>query len=386
MTRTTLKNLAALGASLLVACSPPQPEPENSILQQALGGDASGFISAVQPREFQFPEDHGAHNGFRNEWWYITGNLVTDTGAQYGFQVTFFRIQLSPGLPDAIESTHNPQDQANQRSQWSTNHVWMVHTAVTDVDNATHNAVERFGREALGLAGIESSPFRIWVGNWQLAGQGQELPWKLTLDAGHFAMDFTFTQHRPVTLQGKDGLSSKSGSAGNNSYYYSISRLDTKGSLRLGQTTVNVSGPSWLDREWSSSALAANQVGWDWFSLQFDDGSDLMFYHLRNPGHKTDSNSAGSYLSHSGIKTNLNNENVTVAPKRWWTSQDGVKYPVDWELEIKPLGRKLLVQAVLDDQEMNLSVRYWEGLVVVSGRFRTSGRRLLGNDRISMTW
>ncbi len=355
---------------LLGACSPEStPNPAVS-LQQALGsesgsGSGSGFLHAHSPREFDFPADHGPHNGFRNEWWYITGNVAADQGQRFGFQVTFFRFAL------------RPQSEMKRRSKWATNQFWMAHVALTDPTTQKHIATERFSREALGLAGVRTDPFDLWVGDWKIFSASKGFPWRLNVNTDKFSLDLEFAPLTSPILQGEQGLSQKSTEKGNASYYYSVSRLQSEGAIRFGENNYTVSGLSWLDREWSSSALGPDQVGWDWFSMQIDDGTDLMFYRLRNRQQETDVHSGGSIVDANGVQTNLHFNDIDLKPKRWWKSRNGANYPVAWELEIKPLHKQWLVEAVVDQQEMDFSVRYWEGMVSISENGAIIGRGYL---------
>ena len=358
--------------ALAVACSPDTPPPPVIALHQVLGGDVDpGFRRAERPRGFDFPRDHGPHDGFRNEWWHFIGNVETGRGVRYGFQATFFRTALAP------------QATPRRHSRWATNQVWMAHAALTDPHHGRHFTDERFAREAMRLAGAAAEPFSLWVGDWRVsglsgglgqagqagglgqAGQAGGFPWRLEVASDDFALDLELAPLTPPMLNGERGLSQKSDEPGSASYYYSVSRLDTHGTLRVGDAVHSVSGLSWLDREWSSSALAPEQTGWDWFALQLDDGADLMFYRLRDRHGNTDPHSAGSILDSGRQQTGLRAEDIAFTPKRWWRSQSGARYPLAWELEIKPLGKRWVVEAVLDDQEMALSVTYWEGMVVV---------------------
>ena len=354
---------------LLGACS---PRPQTAEPGKAPGVPASwpqqGFLRADRPRAFSFPADHGAHQGYRTEWWYLTGNLHTPERRPFGYQLTLFRIALSPQAPD------------RSASEWRAGHVWMAHLALTDAAAEKHYRRERFAREALGLAGAETEPLRIWVEDWSLRRDGPGSRWRLSAGTDAFSLELELEPQREPVLQGENGLSRKGSEAGNASYYYSITRLATGGTLRLGGERFALQGLSWLDREWSTSALAENQAGWDWFSLQLDDASDLMFYRLREKSGGSSPQSAGSVLSAGGGLLELKSEDVTLTPRRWWKSRKGVRYPVAWELTVAPLQRRFLVEALIDDQEMDLSVRYWEGAVSVT----EAGRRV-GSGYLEMT-
>jgi predicted secreted hydrolase len=319
---------------------------------EALGNGAPvGFARAEAPRAFTFPGDHGPHPEFRNEWWYLTGNLLTPEGERFGFQVTFFRIGLTAEAPQ-------------RTSRWATDQVWMAHAALTDVRAGEHTPTERFARQALDLAGAQAEPFAVWLGNWRLESAPDHQGWMLRVHTETFDLDLALTAEKPVILQGYAGLSQKSAEPGNASYYYSLPRLRTRGQIRSHERTQRVEGWSWLDREWSTSALGPDQTGWDWFALHLNDGRDLMFYRLRRSDGSLDPHSAGSLVEADGTAQRIGPEDLVLRPLSWWSSADH-RYPIAWELEVKPWQRTLRVQAYLEDQLMDLSVRYWEGAVEV---------------------
>ena len=320
-----------------------------------LGADAdAGFARALDAREFLFPDDHGPHPEYRNEWWYVTGNLEDDERRRFGFELTFFRFALAP---TAVEST----------SSWRSNQVYIAHLALTDVEGEKFHVAQRYARGAMGLAGAQAAPFQVWVDDWSIAEKPDSGHWQLAAGNDEFAIDVELQALRAPTLNGIDGLSQKSADPANASYYYSITRLGTQGSIRLGQQDYQVSGLSWLDREWSTSALAADQVGWDWFALQLDDGSDLMFYSLRKKDGSRDAASAGTFVSASGISQHLDAKDVEIAVLENWDSPEGGSYPSKWRLVAPRLGLELTVTPVLSDQELFTTVRYWEGAVDVEG-------------------
>ena len=240
-------------------------------VSSALGGDAvDGFARAIAPRDFRFPADHNAHPDFRNEWWYVTGQVEATDGERFGYQVTFFRIAI------AAEAT-------NLASAWATRQLWMAHAALTEIDGARHHHDERLARGAVGLSGQDAKPFQVWLEDWSIrGGDGGVFPWQITVASDDFDLALSIEPLRDPVLQGDAGLSQKSDEPGNASYYYSITRLATSGELRRGRERLSVTGVSWLDREWSTSALGDDQSGWDWFSLQLAGSRDLMLYRLRS--------------------------------------------------------------------------------------------------------
>ncbi len=357
---TVLAFAVLIVCMLLSGCEPATEagvSGSDSALTRRLGGDdVSGYARAMEPRALVFPADHGPHPDYRNEWWYLTGNLETAAGRRFGYQVTFFRIALAPPDP-SVEA---------RRSAWATRQVWMAHVALSDLDNRHHQADERFARGAVGLAGAEAEPFRVWLEDWQLladpSGTGQT--WQLQIETTDFSLDLALEPLKPIVLQGDAGLSQKGSEPGNASYYYSLPRLETLGNIQAGGEQFQVAGMSWLDREWSTSALGDDQVGWDWFALQLDDGRDLMFYQLRRTDGQLDPRSAGSLIGPDGTARRLRSTDVMLEPRRWWRSPDGARYPVSWHLEM-PDGLRYRIEAAFDDQRMETTISYWEGMVDV---------------------
>ncbi len=344
-------------ALLLSACDTEQPVTEPAVrVDQALGAEPDpGFARALEPRAFQFPQDHGAHPDFATEWWYLTGNLYTESGRRFGYQFTLFRVGLRPG-------------ETARDSAWRTNQLYMGHLAISDIAAAKHYSAERFARAAAGLAGASASPFEVWLGPWSIRGSVEFFP--LTLSAQNTDIDVSLqlqSGDKPIVLQGERGLSRKSATPGNASYYYSFTRLPTRGELRIGDTVYTVQGDSWMDREWSSSALDKDQAGWDWFALQLDDGRELMYYQLRTKQGEVHAFSRGNLVDKDGSVHSLLPNQVKLTPLRDWQAADGTRYPVGWRLQVAEYDLDLNVQAALDDQLMDHSVRYWEGAVDVSG-------------------
>lgn len=375
----TLLLLTALaGCSNEPAGEPAVPLDLNSVL----GGDnIEGYLRADAPRAFSFPQDHGPHIGFRNEWWYFTGNLETPEGRRFGYQVTFFNAAL-PASAEASAGralteasagrafTEAPAGQAPAEppvrqasaSAWHSERLWMAHVALTDAAGGEHYALERFSRENPGLAGATLEPFHVWLEDWQVTGDGAG-QWQIHVADAAFTLNLELSSSKAPVLQGVDGLSQKSPEPGNASYYYSMTRIATRGSILLDGQSFTVSGDSWLDREWSTSALGADQSGWDWFSLQFDDGQELMYYQLRTNGGAAHPNSSGNWTDAAAQQTLINPADIVLEELDTWTSPSGVTYTTAWNLRYaEKIWR---VEAIVDDQLMALSIPYWEGAVDV---------------------
>ena len=218
------------------------------------------FERALAPREFVFPRDHAAHPAFAHEWWYFTGHLTAASGERFGFELTFFRVGLAPAAPAMAEA-----------SRWRAQQLYAAHFAVTDFECGRFRFQERYAREALGLSGSEANPLKVWVDDWSLAAA--DGTWQLRAGAEGYALDVQMTAALAPVLNGEHGLSQKSSDPADASYYYSIPRLQVSGQLMRDGQALKVTGSAWLDREWGSGALGADEAGWDWFALQLADGT-----------------------------------------------------------------------------------------------------------------
>lgn len=351
-------SLAILVVAGLVACSASVSEPRArlTVAEAMTGGDTAGFARVTTPRPFVFPADHGPHPEYAIEWWYYTGNVSSSDGRRFGFQFTLFRSGLAPAV-------------AARPSGWATSSIYMAHFALSDAASGTFHAFERFSRGAAGLAGAQGEPFRVWLENWSVEGLGADgMPMRLRAAEGDVAIDLTLMAGKPPVLQGDRGVSQKSADIGNASYYYSFTRMPTTGVVSVAGMQHQVSGLSWMDREWSTSALGSAQVGWDWFALQFDDGRDLMFYRLRLDDGSIDPYSKGVLVDVNGGARRLSRDEVLVEPLDAWTSpRSGATYPARWRLRVPSEAIDLTLTPLLADQELPVTVVYWEGAVVIDG-------------------
>jgi predicted secreted hydrolase len=332
------------------------------------GGDDAGFAKAFRPRHFEFPADYGGHPAFRTEWWYYTGNLFGADGRHFGFELTFFRYALAPEAPASA-------------SAWATNQIYMAHFAVTDTKNGRLLAQERLSRAALGLAGADAAPFRVWVEGW--SARAQNGGFRLSAQDSDMALDLELVPAKPPVAQGDAGLDRKGPEPGNASYYYSLTRLAASGTVSVGGVGADVHGSAWMDREWSTSALSDEDEGWDWFALQLSDGRDVMFYRLRRKDGGSSRFSGGSLVEADGRSVRLAADDVELEPLEYWTSEkSGARYPIAWRFRASTAGLDLTVRPYVRDQEIDLSVRYWEGAVRIEGTAR--GAPIEGNGYLEL--
>ena len=356
----------ALAALFLPPSRPASLEgPAGPRLELGPGPDLSGFARATAPRPFVLPKDHGPHFDCQTEWWYYTGNLAAADGRRFGFQVTFFRRGLSPGPPP-------------EGLGLASNQVYFAHFAITDVAAGRHTAAERFSRGAGGLAGATGEPFAVWLEDWHadsLNADGSEVHLVARDAASGLDLDLELRSKKPLVAHGDRGLSPKSDDPGNASYYVGYTRMDARGHVGTLAATggpaapfeVQVSGEAWFDHEWSTSALGEGAVGWDWFSLQLDDGRELMHFQIRAEDGSIERVSGGTLVEKDGRTRRLSGDDVRIEVLRHWTSPEtGGAYPSLWRLTVPSEGLDLRVEPWLEDQEMRTSFTYWEGAVRVS--------------------
>lgn len=351
-----------------------EPSASLSVADTLRMADDRGYARALEPRAFVFPADHGPHPEFRTEWWYYTGNLATREGRRFGFQLTFFRSALAPEMPQ-------------RESAWATRQAWLAHFALTDVGGERFHSFERWSRGAPGLAGVQAAPFRVWVEDWSATADGGPVfPMRLRAGQGEVGLDLRLDQGKPPILQGERGLSRKSAEPGNASFYYSLTRMPAAGTIRVGSETFTVTGAAWMDREWSTSSLGEGQVGWDWFALQLSDGTDVMLYQLRHGDGRIDPASSGSFVGSggSGSSRTLSSRDFSLQVLEQWQSPDsGARYPARWRLRIPSEDLDLTVTPRLADQELDVSFRYWEGAVALTGTRR--GATVQGQGYVELT-
>lgn len=329
---------------------------------------------AAEGYTLQFPFDHASHPEYRIEWWYYTGNLFSTDGRRFGYQVTFFRVGIDS---DPINS-----------SRWAVRDLYMAHLAVTDVQNGNHFFAERLNRAGVGWAGSSTDTLHVWNEGWQVRLDGTTHVLSAVSEQEGFGVDIRLEAEKQPVKHGLDGFSRKGSQSGNASYYYSLTRLGSSGQLILNHEKIEVSGLSWMDHEFGTSFLEPSQQGWDWFSLQLDDGADIMVYRLRQKDGSLDQYSGGTVVDANGSAYQFSASDYRLVPGRLWLSpKSGANYPVEWNLSIPLEALQLDVRAVTNSQELQTNrstgVTYWEGAVDVTGL--RAGKRVYGRGYLEMT-
>lgn len=333
---------------------------------------AGEFRRALPGYTFSFPRDHYSHDDFRTEWWYYTGHLRAADGGEYGYQLTFFRRGVA-------EARANP-------SRWAAKNLYLAHFAISDIPRKAFTYFERVNRAALSQAGASQEELRVWIGDWQVAGDGTRQ--HLQAGQGGYAVDLTLVSRKAPVIHGEGGVSPKGEGRGHASHYYSLPRLGTEGTLTVRGRRFPVSGLSWMDHEFGSTQLSPDQVGWDWFGLQLDDGTDLMLYIIRKADGRPDPYSAGTFVGADGRTVRLTQADFRVEVLDRWKSPRGKGvYPMEWRIGVPTIGLDLTVTPAFPDQELDTArstrVIYWEGAVLAEGT--AQGRRLTGRGYVEMT-
>lgn len=339
--------------------------------------DEAPYEEAITPRVWSFPRDHGKHDGFRTEWWYFTGNLTGEHGRELGYQLTLFRHGI------AARAT------AGRTSPWATHEWYFGHLHVSDITERDYHFASTQSRARPGLAWAADDDLDVYVLGWSI--KRDPATDEVLLDAkarSHDGMPMSLKLRcrlaKPIVFQGDGGLSKKGDAEGHASYYYSMTRLATAGEVRLGDERLTVTGLSWMDHEFSSNQLEPQQVGWDWFSLQFDDETEVMVYRLRNEEGGTD-HAFATHVDPAGQPRYFDEDAITMQGSSAWTSPEtGGAYPQAWRLTIDGLGA-IDVTSRHPQQEMTTGVTYYEGSVTADFTRLGAAKSVPGKGYMELT-
>lgn len=320
---------------------------------------AKGFAVAEPGHQYVFPRDHGPHPTFQTEWWYYTGRLTAESGRTYGYQLTFFRRGI-----DAAAVRNNP-------SKWALKNVFLAHFAITDDAQGKFVYAEKANRPGVATAGADSKRFRVWNGPWSAEERGGAIVLSAVASDRSILLRLK-PSHKPV-VHGSDGVSRKGPGKNQTSHYYSMTRMETTGTLTINNRLETVKGLSWMDHEYGSGQLSKEQVGWDWFGLHLDNGMDLMLYRIRRADGTVESASSGTLIQPDGSTIHLPREAFSYSVRDVWTSpKTKTAYPSRWVIAVPDHGIELAIRPTVADQELvttqSTRVTYWEGSVSVTGR------------------
>lgn len=360
---------ALLALSSILTLTPPgrgEGEGEKSV-------PGFSYQLALPGRKLFFPADHYSHPDFKTEWWYYTGHLETGSGKRYGYQVTFFRF----GVRDR---------QKDVKEQPPFTDLYMAHFALTDIAAKRFIYRERINRGYGQKAGAATDRYLVWNEDWRV--EGDEKNHRIYVNDRGTILQLSLKSLKPPVLHGQNGLSQKAEGVGRASYYYSLTRMQADGELTVAGKKEKVRGLSWMDHEFGSNQLGEDQVGWDWFSIQLDNGTELMLYIMRRKDGSVDPYSSGTLVNPDGTTRHLSRKDFRIeALDRWKSSRSGASYPMKWSVAISAEAIELRITPVFPDQELitNRSTRvtYWEGAVSISGTFKD--KPVTGAGYVEMT-
>lgn len=373
MSRTFLFLITLIFLSSCTSAKLPSSSVRIPNMQDINPQAQSGFSIPDGTRPLTFPQDMGAHEDYRTEWWYYTGNLQTSEGRHFGFELTIFRVGLLP-----------PTITLPAGSQWYGHSLYFAHFAVSDIGGGKFHAFERYSRPGPGLAGAQSQPFRAWLEDWNIT---ERKPGIYTLQAEQegIHLDLTLTDEMGIVLHGDQGYSRGGNGSTNASYYFSQPRLKAEGAVQVDGTRYPVSGLAWMDHDFSSGLLDPEQVGWDWFSLQLEDGSALMLFQLRERGGSISASSSGTFSEADGTSRPFMSDNFAIQVQDTWRSPHTQgEYPAGWEVRVDQPACLLQVHPWMSEQELAFpAVTYWEGAVRFEGTCQ--GKVVRGNGYVELT-
>lgn len=342
-------------------------------LGMALG--AQSWRIARAPYRYVFPRDHFAHDAYRTEWWYFTGQLRGSDGRRYGFELTFFRIGIRP----------HPYRVEPGASAWRAAQLYSAHFAITDISDRKFFYAETLARDALGQGYASQRRLLVRVNGWSLRGNAATEPtMHLHASAHGNAIDLSVVPEKPPAIEGPGGISRKGACPSCASHYYSFTRLRASGTLRVNGRREAVRGVAWMDHEYGSDELSPAQVGWDWFSIQLSDRREIMLYRLREKDGATTPQSSGTIVARDGRPTYLSlREFHITATGAWRSPHTHALYPSGWIVRVAGISEPLRLVPVLDDQELaSVGTTYWEGAVRV---FDARNGRPLGRGYVELT-
>jgi len=239
------------------------------------------------------------------------------------------------------------------------------------MDGSRFYHAERANRAGPGIAGVNEVEKRIWNGNWSARWQRDTQELRAMED--RFALSLLLDSEKPPVIHGENGISQKAAGAGHASHYISLTRLRTKGTIDVGGKSYRVSGLAWMDHEFFTLQLAPDQAGWDWVSVQLNDGTELMLYRMRKKDGSVDSFSSGTFVNAQGRPMHLRftDFSMTAGSEAWKSTETGAVYPVAWKLAVPMLSLELVAKTRLKSQELasgsGVVPNYWEGAMEFRG-------------------
>jgi predicted secreted hydrolase len=315
------------------------------------------FPREMKAKPFAFPRDHGPHPDAPLEAWEFSGTLATPEGRQFGFQWSLFRLGLRP-------------DEPQRKSAWATREVYRGLFTVSDEADRRFHSFERFGRAALGLAGSEAVPQRIWLENWTMAVSqvpGGTAVFDLSAASEDITLRLRLASIKTPVVPGDGGFL---GQGGNNRLRaYFLSRLQAKGSVEINRVSHAVTGQAWLTRTWGSALPPGGQTALNRYQIQLDDGREIVALQLHRRDDSAEPINSGFWIEKDGHTKLMERDDLKIeATGHWVSAKTGARYPVRWKILLPRERLELDLLPLLEGQEVKASQRTWSGSVRVTGK------------------
>lgn len=338
-------------------------KPLQELAATALDGVASLFGNghaalrdAPSDGTVTLPDDLFAKADVQTEWWYYTGHCETEDGRPFGFELVFFkrRTDLDRLGIVPVMALANP--------------MYFAHFAISELDTKSfrYEHIRSFDRPLEIPVRMSETTCDIRLGDWSLREVAGKHILHATLNDG-LIFDAILESEKPLVLNGDDGsgISRKKAGASN---HFSFTRMSVSGQLAIGGKMERFGGSAWMDREFG----IWEQTDWDWFSIQLDDGTELMIYHLRSESGGPTDDSTGTFVDRDGTCRSLSAADFELTATKIWTSpKTGAEYPAGWRITVPGLDIDVEVEPLIADQELDTRgttmIVYWEGVCQVSG-------------------
>jgi predicted secreted hydrolase len=317
------------------------------------------YFDVTEDSVLKFPDAFYYQKDYRVQWWYFTGHLFDESGREFGYELTFFVVNVQ---------------KRDYRSRFGVNRIFISHFAVSDVSGNIFHFSDKSDIGAYGFAGAENNRLRVWIEDNLLDGSTEKM--RLKASDGEKAMDLDLVPVKPIVLNGEKGYSRKSEESPLiASLYFSYPQMNTAGRLTLGGKVFRVKGKTWFDREISTRELSPHQTGWDWFAIQLDDNREIMLYVMRNKDGSVDRYSSGTFVYPDGKYRRLSKDKFSVDVLSYYNSRKtGARYPSQWEIRIPSEKLMVRITPLIQDQEVlaysSTGNHYWEGTCRVEGTAR----------------
>jgi predicted secreted hydrolase len=320
---------------------------------------AGEYLDVTADYDVKIPQDFFFKKDYRVQWWYFTGHLSDETGREFGYELTFFVVNVQKRVYE---------------SRFGVNRIYISHFAISDVAGNAFHFSDVADAGVYGYAGADEGQLKVWTVRNILDGGFQEM--RLRAADSNKSIDLQLTPLKPLVLNGQKGYSRKSeDSPFIASVYFSYTQMFTQGKLVVGDKVYVVKGRSWFDREISTRGLSEKQAGWDWFAIQLDDDREIMLYMLRNKDGSIDRYSSGTFVYRDGRYRHLAKDDFSVKVLSHYKShKTGARYPAQWEVSIPSEKVILRILPLIKDQEVmaleSTGNYYWEGACRVEGSAR----------------